>query len=697
MKLKSLAKIFGGIIALVIVALLVVPLFISAEFLKAQLMTQVKAATGRELQIKGNTSLTLFPNIAVSAEDVTLGNPAGFKSPYLVHLAKLETGAALRPLLSGNLDITGLTLEGASINLEQTASGAKNWEFTSEKLKDAAQENSDKAQAQPKAASKRTIAVGDISIRKSDITYRVAGKPDMVVKNITLLLSGADGNGPLKLSGALDYKGETARVELGIDESRTFLAGDASPLSTKLTLPGGAIQFAGNASLKDGATLDGNLETVIDSLPGLMGWATGKTPGAGLPQAVRVQTKLAVRGPKSIALNELAAKIDGISATGKLAVDMKGAVPAITGALQFAELNLDALGGGKPAGSNNGGGSSSASAPLDTGWSTAPIDASGLRAANADLALKIGKLRSGKIEVNDIAAQLVLKNGVMRLNLTNAALYGGNAKGTVSIDGSGTGAGIGSDIALSGIQIDPLMTALSGASKLTGTANIALNLHGSGASQRSIVGALGGNGSVKVTDGAIKGINLAQFLREARKGFLFADNSSQKTDFSELGLTFTIAQGIVTNKDFQMKAPIVSAKGEGTVNLPAKSVNYRLIPVVAGNIKGQGGDAIGGLEIPLLITGPWSNPSVTPDLAGALQKGLQDPAALKQNIQGIKDTIGKYNSPKDIGKALLGGGNEAAPVPATTPGAAPAPAPKPSKNDAILQGVGGLLQGLQKK
>lgn len=693
MKLTSVVKILGGLIGLVIVALLITPLFISPDFLKAQLTAQVKATTGRELQIKGNTSLTLFPNIAVSAEDVTLGNPAGFKSPYLVHLAKLETGAALRPLIAGKLDITGLTLEGASINLEQNAAGAKNWEFTSEKLKDAAEENRDKAQAP--AQSKRDIAVGDISIRNSDIAYRVAGKPDVVVKNITLLLSGADGNGPLKLSGALEYKGETARIELGIDQSHAFLGGDASPLSTKLTLPGGAIQFAGTASMKNGATLDGNLETVIDSLPGLMGWATGKTPGAGLPQAVRVQTKLAVRGPKSIALNELSAKIDGLSATGKLAVDMNGAVPAITGALQFAELDLNTLGGGKPAASSNDGGGSRG---LDTGWSTAPIDASGLRAANADLALKIGKLRTGKIEVSDIAAQLALKNGVMRLNLANATLYGGSAKGTVSADGSGAAVGIGSDIALNGIQIDPLMTALSGASKLAGTANVALNVRGSGASQRAIVSALGGNGSLKVTDGAIKGINLAQFLRDARKGFLFADGSSQKTDFSELGLTFTIAQGILTNKDFAMKAPIVSAKGEGTVNLPAKSVNYRLIPVLAGNIKGQGGDAISGLEIPLLITGPWSNPSVTPDLAGALQKGLQDPAALKQNIQGLKDTIGKYNSPKDLKRALLGGDAAPAPAPASgaTTGTTPAPATKPSKNDLILQGVGGLLQGLQK-
>lgn len=697
MKLKTLAKIFGGMFGLVIAALFIAPLFISAEFLKSQLTAQVKAATGRDLVIKGKTTLSLFPSIAVSAEDVTLGNPSGFKSPYLVHLEKLATGAALRPLLAGNLAIDGVTLDGATIYLEQNAAGAKNYDFAGAKAKPAAEPAKTN---DAKASPIKNFALGDVSIKRSDITISKPGNADMAVKNITVLISGADGRKPLKLSGAADYKGQSVKLDVSITKSREFLAQQVSPLTLNLALPGGAVQFTGTASLVDGATLDGKLEALIDSVPGMLAWATGKPATGGLPHAVRLESAVAMRGPKAIALSGLSATVDGTSATGKLALDMEGAVPAINGALQLAELDLNTFAGGAAAGGDAPSRPASGGA---AGWSEARIETSGLRAANADVTLKIGKLISGKLEVKDIAATLKLAGGIARLNLANAGLYGGAAKGTVSVDGSGATAGIASDISLSGIQIEPLMTALSGASKLAGTANIALNVRGAGVSQRAIISSLGGNASLKVTDGAIKGINLAQFLREAKKGFLFADGGSEKTDFSELGATFAIAQGLVTNKDFLMKAPIVSAKGEGTVNLPNKTVNYRLSPIVSTNLKGQGADAASGLEIPLIIAGPWSNPSITPDLLGAVQNGLKNPAALKQNIKNIKETIGQFNSPKDLGRVLLGNGKAAdvPPAPATaapqpTPGAAPAPsAPvKKSKNEALIEGVGGLLQGL---
>ena len=86
--MKRLFKIVGVVIALLVIAALAAPMFISSDTLKAQLVAQVKKATGRTLEIKGDTSVTIFPNIAVSAADVTLSNPEGFTTPYLVSLKK---------------------------------------------------------------------------------------------------------------------------------------------------------------------------------------------------------------------------------------------------------------------------------------------------------------------------------------------------------------------------------------------------------------------------------------------------------------------------------------------------------------------------------------------------------------------------------------------------------------------------------
>lgn len=653
MKLKKLAKIIGGLLVLIIIALIALPFFISAEYLKGQLQQQVKAATGRDLIIKGNTSLKVFPNIAVSAEDVTLGNPAGFSSPYFVQLKKLETGAALVPLLSKDLQITGITLEGAVLNMEELASGAKNWEFKSAPTKEEPAPKKEPTASSPLKA----LAIGDIVLKDSAVNMIKPGKKTTVVKDINLTISGADGSKALKVDGSALLDGKSVKANVSAEKMKALLAGESSPLKADITLPMGNVKFNGTASNNKALALDGAVDLTMDA----------------------------------------------IKATGKLAVNMGGAVPSVKGALKMDELNLDKV---------TGGGTKEAPAKEPAagqdGWSDEKIDLSALRAANADLDISIGKLISGKLEVSNIAANVALNDGALKVTLSNASLYSGTAKGTVS---AGAGGSIGTNLSLSGIEIDPLMTALVGKSRLEGKANVTLNVNGGGGSQKAIVGSLNGNGSFSVVDGAFKGINIASFLRDAKKGFL-ADSSSEKTDFSELTGTYTIAQGVVTNNDLSMKSPVLRVAGKGTASLPAKTVNYRVEPTLVSTLKGQGDvKDRSGLTIPMVIAGPWSNISITPDLAGMLQEGLKDPAKLKENLKDIKGSIKDLNSPKDIGKALFGG-KEAAPAtsaPAATPAAAPAtttPAAEPApaaapapakKSDATKEAIGGLLNSLGKK
>ena len=706
MKLRTIAKIFGGLLALIIVLLLAIPMFISADYLKAQLVAQVKNATGRDLVIKGKTSLALFPNIAVSAEDVTLSNPEGFNGKYFVHIEKLATGAALKPLLSKQLEITGITLEGAQLNLEENASGAKNWEFASAK-KEAT------APAEPAAKKKSGspldgFRLGDVTLKDSGVSYVKAGAKPLTAKDINLSISGADGSSPLKVDGKVNYQGEAVEAHIAVEKLKPLLAGQTSPVTLSLSLPQTKVDFSGAASMKESIAAEGSLKLSVSDLPKLLTWATGKAAAPATPKKVDLKTMLSMEGPQSIGLKDLTLNVDDLSATGKLAVSLANAVPLIRGTIHVDTLDLDKLaGGGKPAAANDKG-ATAAKAP-SSGWSDAPIDVSALRTVNTNLDATIDTLRSGKVEVSKIVANVTLNGGALKLTLGNANLYNGTVKGDVEVNGATSVLGLETHMNLSGIDIDALMTALSGKSRLQGTTTLNFALTGRGASQRALVSTLNGNGAIKVMDGAVKGINIAQFLRNAKQGFLFAENSNEKTDFTEMTASFTIAQGILSNNDLSMKSPILRLAGKGTVNLPQQSLNYRLVPTVVGTLKGQGDTKDGrtGLAIPLDITGPWSNPSITPDLAGMIQEGLKDPAALKQNIKDIGSQLKNFNSPKDIGKALLGGGaaapataapDAAATTPATTPATEAAPVDKKQQQrEAIQQGVGSLLNSLGKK
>ncbi len=678
--MKKFLKIFAAFLAVVILALLAIPMFVSSDMLKTRVTAELSKATGRTITIEGNASLKLFPDIAVSLENVTLGNPAGdFASERMFFAKKLETGVRLMPLLNKEIIITGVTLDGAEIHLEETKSGAKNWEFASKASSDTKQEKTKEEGAAQK------FAIGDIAVKDSSVSYSPANGKAIALSSIDIALSGADGNEPLVLDGSAEYKGKQVSLSLDVKDSRGFLAGTASPVVAEIALPGGKITFNGTAEKKTDIAAKGDLDVDVSALPALMEWATGKPAAASTPKKVALKGPISLTG-KRLAFSNLKAQIDDLSTSGKLTVDMNGSVPSIVGALKFGVIDTAQF-TGKPGASSA---SSNAPAAGGEGWSSKPIDLSGLKAANAKLALTVDGIKSGKLDIGASAFDVNLQGGLLKLAIESLSLYGGNAKGVINASSGGIGAALD----VTGVKIEPLMVALTGKSKLSGTAAMDLNLKGQGTSQKAIVNSLGGNAKFTFRDGAIKGINLGQFLRNAKQGNFTADDS-QSTDFAELGGSWVFANGIGTNNDLSMKAPILRMTGSGTINLPNRSLNYKLMPSLVASAKGQDGKDKSGLTIPLLVTGPWSKPSITPDLAGMLQEGLRDPEALKENLKNLQGGLKNFNSPSDIGKALLGGGTETAPAAATTtttePAAAPAAAPAPV--DPKKQALENLLKG----
>ena len=317
------------------------------------------------------------------------------------------------------------------------------------------------------------------------------------------------------------------------------------------------------------------------------------------------------------ALAQAALQFNAIKATGDFSVDVGNAKPAIKATLDVDMLDLNPYlppdsTEAKPAAATGAG----AGAGGKQDWSDDPIDASGLKAVEADLTLKTGGLKVRKLEVGKSRLDVALHGGKLTVDLAEMDLYKGQGKGRLAIDGAQPGVGLDATFALKGLQAQPFLAAAAGFERLEGTGNIDLQVAGRGHSQRQIVSALGGKGAVSFTNGAIRGINLASMLRNVTTAF--TDNGGdQKTDFAELGGTFTIASGIVSNQDLALMAPLIRVGGAGTVDLPKRTLNYRVEPKVAATTQGQGGQKdVGGLSVPVIIEGPWSNLSYRPDLAG---------------------------------------------------------------------------------
>ena len=86
---RILAGTAGAIIVLIAVALMAVWWLVNPNDYKGRIADSVKESTGRELVLKGDIKLSVFPWIALELGPASLGNPPGFGAePFLAFQAR---------------------------------------------------------------------------------------------------------------------------------------------------------------------------------------------------------------------------------------------------------------------------------------------------------------------------------------------------------------------------------------------------------------------------------------------------------------------------------------------------------------------------------------------------------------------------------------------------------------------------------
>lgn len=327
-----------------------------------------------------------------------------------------------------------------------------------------------------------------------------------------------------------------------------------------------------------------------------------------------------------------------------------------------------------------------AGAPAAPGGAETPLDLSALKGLRAHGSVRIGALQASNVKLSNVALTLDAASGKLQISPIKADLYGGSMSAAAGIDGNTNGYRFNNT--LSGVQVGPLMKDAADQDILEGKGNVVVDVTTSGTLTSALKRALNGRVSIKLNDGAIKGINIAERIRKAKSllggnNGAEAANRNEKTDFSELSLSATIAQGVATSDDLKMASPLLRAKGAGQVDIGANTLDYTIRPKLVATAKGQEGktyEQLSGIEMPVRIYGALDAPRYKPDYAAAAM------SAAKSEIGGKlleKASGGKAGS-------LLGAilGKDAA-KPASD-SAAPAQAPSDDKKKKAKE----LLKGL---
>jgi AsmA protein len=303
---------------------------------------------------------------------------------------------------------------------------------------------------------------------------------------------------------------------------------------------------------------------------------------------------------------------------------------------------------GKPSGSGESGSKQAASQPAS---GKAGADYGPLRRLVLDGQLKVGKLIVENMKLQEVLLKISGKNGVINLDPFKMNLYQGSFAGKANVNVQESAPKSGVNLAISKVQIGPLLKDAAQKDFLEGTTDAQLNLTMAGDTPEMIKKTLNGQGELKFTDGAVKGFDLAAMARNIKSAFgLEAASTAERprTDFSELIVPFSITNGVVDTSNASMKSPFVRLEASGKADLVQETLDFRVEPKLVGTIKGQGDKNVrSGVMVPVLVSGTFAAPKFRPDLKAMVQQQIEKGALESQSVKKLEQPA------KDLLKNLL--------------------------------------------
>jgi len=133
MNYKKIIKISSlTIVGLVVVSVATVAgivTFVNPNRFKPLIEKAAYESTGRKLTLAGDISWTVYPNLGLKLQQVSLSNESGFKPENMLELKSADIAVALMPLLYNHIVVKNLVVDGLTMSLAEQA-GKNNWTFT---------------------------------------------------------------------------------------------------------------------------------------------------------------------------------------------------------------------------------------------------------------------------------------------------------------------------------------------------------------------------------------------------------------------------------------------------------------------------------------------------------------------------------------------------------------------------------------
>jgi AsmA protein len=694
----------GGATLLAVLAVIAAVVVVDGAFVKQRAEKHMQEEHQRTLSIEGTPKLSLFPVAGIELGKMRLSERSSDKE--FLSLDSARVAVRVMPLVSGAIEVEALSVAGLKVSLVRMKDGRMNTDDLAGKPDDRKPGEADegKHRKAPKVriaevnvermqvtyrdeASGRTVTLADVNLKTGrladmeptpvafsahakgtnpllDVKAALAGrvsinlaKEHLEVAGLTFEAKGAVDRDMLaatlsapKLSvtpakasgsavaGSLVVKGPRRNVDLKLRIAA--LEGTGSALS----IPSLALDIDATA---EGNTVKGRIETPVNASLADRTWALPKLvanltfSGPAIPQrsvTLPIQADLRADLAKQAAAADISTKFDDSSIRVKASATKFAPLHAVFD-VTVDKLNLDRYIAQKPVGEAK---------------SDGRIDLSALKGPTVSGKVQVGALKANGASVENLKAEIKLAGGKLDVAPYSADLYGGKLAGSLSVDANTNR--IKAEDTVTGVALGPLLRDVAKKDMLDGRGTLKLDVTTTGTTVPALKKALAGSARVEVRDGAIKGINLAESVRNFKgtlgsKSSQVAGDSTKQTDFTELSASFAIKNGVAHNDDLKAASPFLRLSGAGDIDIGNSTLDYTAKATLAATGKGQGGAAnVAGITLPVKLSGTFDKPSWNIDFTSVLGNlgslgGVAGGAAgavtdtVKSATGGVKDKL----------------------------------------------------------
>ena len=300
-----------------------------------------------------------------------------------------------------------------------------------------------------------------------------------------------------------------------------------------------------------------------------------------------------------------------------------GARPRISGELVTPVLHLGDF-GIRPNGPWQGN-AAVKSTPVASG--PEPTSFAGLRKLDLSLSLRIDQLKGTRLSIDRASLEVMLEDGVLRIDSDSFDLSEGSAELDATVDTSAKPPAITLSASANDLRLGDVLAELEADVPIEGDLDLDTELKSAGSSLPSLVATLDGEFGMAIQRGRINlryfdltGANLLQWL------FTGAALRSS-TDLRCFVARFRIEHGVARSQSLFMDTSLARSTGSGTLNLVDRTIDIVVTPrpVRAELVR---------LTTPYRIVGPLSSPSIDVSRVGLAGRAVGELALTPLNLLG---------------------------------------------------------------